>query len=130
MTKKEITVVRYSYRLVNSEWAPTVDLGNLKGFVEILHKDLNSLGITVNYIDESDKELEVKGYADLLNIIRLRSPKDHIGNLCLGHIIGQSDNCDLFEDIRRGVSRIAFAPEMIEPEGSNKVVCHNCGCGC
>lgn len=130
MTKKEITVVRYSYRLVNSEWAPTVDLGALKGFVESLHKDMNSLGITVNYIDESDKELEVKGYADLLNIIRLRSPKDHIGNLCLGHIIGQSDNCDLFEDIRRGVSRIAFAPEMIEPEGSNKVVCHNCGCGC
>ncbi|MEJ2198941.1 MAG: hypothetical protein P8X54_10300 [Desulfuromonadales bacterium] len=127
---KEITVVRYSYRLVNSEWTPTVDLGALKGFVENLHKDLNSLGITVNYIDESDKELEVKGYADLLNIIRLRSPKDHIGNLCLGHIIGQSDNCDLFEDIRRGVSRITFAPEMIEPEGSNKVVCHNCGCGC
>jgi hypothetical protein len=130
MTKKEITVVRYSYRLVNSEWAPAVDLDALKGFVESLHKDLNTLGITVNYIDESDKELEVKGYADLLNIIRLRSPKDHIGNLCLGHIIGQSDNCDLFEDIRRGVSRIAFAPEMIEPEGSNKVVCHNCGCGC
>jgi len=130
MTKKEITVVRYSYRLVNSEWVPTVDLDALKGFVESLHKDLNTHGITVNYIDESDKELEVKGYADLLNIIRLRSPKDHIGNLCLGHIIGQSDNCDLFEDIRRGVSRIAFAPEMIEPEGSNKVVCHNCGCGC
>lgn len=130
MTMKEITVVRYSYRLVNSEWAPNVDLDALKGFVESLHKDLNAFGITVNYIDESDKELEVKGYADLLNIIRLRSPKDHIGNLCLGHIIGQSDNCDLFEDIRRGVSRIAFAPEMIEPEGSNKVVCHNCGCGC
>ena len=130
MTKKEITVVRYSYRLVNFEWAPTVDMGALKGFVESLHRELNSLGITVNYIDESDKVLEVKGYADLLNIIRLRSPKDHIGNLCLGHIIGQSDHCDLFEDIRRGVSRIAFAPEMIEPEGSNKVVCHNCGCGC
>jgi uncharacterized Rmd1/YagE family protein len=130
MTKKEITVVRYSYRLVNSEWAPTADLDALEEFVESLHEDLNSLGITVSYIDVSDKELEVNGYADLLNIIRLRSPKDHIGNLCLGHIIGQSDNCDLFEDIRRGVSRIAFAPEMIEPEGSNKVVCHNCGCGC
>ena len=38
--------------------------------------------------------------------------------------------CDLFEDIRRGVSRVAFAPEMIEPEGENKAVCHNCGCGC
>lgn len=130
MTMKEITVVRYGYRLVNSDWAPTVDVDDLGGFVSSLHKDLNTLGITVNYIDEPDKELEVKGYADLLNIIRLRSPKDHIGNLCLGHIIGQSENCDLFEDIRRGVTRIAFAPEMIEPEGSNKVVCHNCGCGC
>ena len=130
MTMKEITVVRYGYRLVNSDWAPTVDVDDLGGFVSSLHNDLYSLGITVNYINEPDKELEVKGYADLLNIIRLRSPKDHIGNLCLGHIIGQSENCDLFEDIRRGVTRIAFAPEMIEPEGSNKVVCHNCGCGC
>ena len=69
-------------------------------------------------------------YGDLLTTVRLRSPRDHIGNLCLGHVIGQSANCDLFEDIRRGVSRIAFAPETIEPEGSNKVVCHNCGCGC
>ena len=42
MTKKEITVVRYSYRLVNSEWAPAVDLDALKGFVESLHKDLKS----------------------------------------------------------------------------------------
>jgi hypothetical protein len=65
-----------------------------------------------------------------MNTVRLRSPKDHIGNLCLGHVIGQSANCDLAEDIRRAVSRIAFAPEMIEPEGSNKIVCHNCGCGC
>lgn len=130
MTTKEITVVRYNYRLVNSDWAPSIDIDTVGGFVESLHNDLNSLGITVKYIDDPDTLLEVKGYADLLNIIRLRSPKDHIGNLCLGHIIGQSENCDLFEDIRRGVSRIAFAPEMIEPEGSNKVVCHNCGCGC
>lgn len=130
MTTKEITVVRYSYRLVNRDWAPAVNMDGLGEFVTSLDNDLNRLGITVSYLSELDKELEVKGYADLLNIIRLRSPKDHIGNLCLGHIIGQSENCDLFEDIRRGVTRIAFAPEMIEPEGSNKVVCHNCGCGC
>ncbi len=130
MTSKEITVVRYSYRLVNSDWAPAVDMDALGGFIRNLHNDLIPLGITVTYLDEPDQELEVKGYGDLLNIIRLRSPKDHIGNLCLGHIIGKSGNCDLFEDIRRGVSRVAFAPEMIEPEGSNKVVCHNCGCGC
>ena len=99
-------------------------------FVGSLHGEMNPLGITVTCRTEHDNILEVKGYADLLNTVRLQSPRDHIGNLCLGHIIGQSANCDLREDIRRGVSRVAFAPEMIEPEGSHKVVCHNCGCGC
>lgn len=128
--QKEITVVLYGYRLTSNEWSPEVDFDAIDGFIENLHKDLFPLGITVTYHKEVDTILEVKGYGDLLNLIRLRSPKDSIGNLCLGHIVGQSDNCDFFEDIRRGVSRIAFAPEMIEPEGSNKVVCHNCGCGC
>jgi hypothetical protein len=117
--QKEITVVLYGCHLTNNEWSPAVDFGAIDGFVEKL-----------SYREELDTLLEVNGYGDMLNLIRLRSPKDSIGNLCLGHIIGQSDNCDFFEDIRRGVSRIAFAPEMIEPEGSNKVVCHNCGCGC
>ncbi len=103
---------------------------SVEDFVANLGKDLISLDITVNYLVEDDVKLEVRGYGDLLNTIRLRSPQDHIGNLCLGHIIGQSANCDFLEDIRRGVSRVAFAPEMIEPEGDNKVVCHNCGCGC
>ena len=128
--QKEITVVLYGYRLTNLEWSPGANIDALGEFIDGLHNDLNSLGITVSYVEEPDNVLEVNGYGDLLNIIRLRSPKDHIGNLCLGHVIGQSRNCDFFEDIRRGVSRIAFAPEMIEPEGSNKVVCHNCGCGC
>lgn len=128
--QKEITVVLYGYTLTNKEWTPDVDFGAIDRFVGSLHKDLSAFGITVTYRQELDNVLEVKGYGDLLNLIRLRSPKDSIGNLCLGHIVGQSDHCDLFEDIRRGVSRIAFAPEMIEPEGSNKVVCHNCGCGC
>lgn len=128
--QKEITVVLYGYRLTNNEWSPEVDFEALDEFLKDLHSDLTPLGITVTYRKELENILEVKGYADLLNLVRLRSPQDSIGNLCLGHIIGQSDHCDLFEDIRRGVSRIAFAPEMIEPEGSNKVVCHNCGCGC
>ena len=128
--QNEITVVRYGYRLTNWEWSPGTNVEALGEFVNSLHNDLYSLGITVSYVEELDNILEVNGYGDLLNIIRLRSPKDHIGNLCLGHVVGQSNNCDLLEDIRRGVSRIAFAPEMIEPEGSNKVVCHNCGCGC
>lgn len=128
--QKEITVVLYGYQLTNPEWSPDANIAMLGEFINSLHDDLNSLGITVSYVEELDNVLEVSGYGDLLNIIRLRSPKDNIGNLCLGHVIGQSANCDFLDDIRRGVSRIAFAPEMIEPEGSNKVVCHNCGCGC
>jgi len=128
--QKEITVVLYGYKLTTNEWTPEINLESLEAFVGNLHQGLNHLGIAVSYQRDPDIILEVKGYGDLLNIVRLRSPKDHISNLCLGHIIGKSENCDFFEDIRRGVSRIAFAPEMIEPEGSNKVVCHNCGCGC
>ena len=118
MAGKEITVVRYGFRLVNEGWSPDVDVHAVEDFVTNLHGELKSLNITVNYLEERENTLEVGGYGDLLNTIRLRSPKDHIGNLCLGHIIGQSVNCDFFEDIRRGVSRVAFAPEMIEPEGS------------
>lgn len=128
--QKEITVVLYGYRLTNPEWSPDVNIESIAGLIGSLHNDLNTLDITVTYVEELDNVLDVYGYGGLLNIIRLRSPKDHIGNLCLGHVIGQSANCDFLEDIRRGISRIAFAPEMIEPEGSNKVVCHNCGCGC
>ena len=130
MVGKEITVARYAYKLVNDEWSPGVDEAAVSDFVSGLNDELKRLNITVNYTDEPENILEVRGYGDLLNTIRLRSPKDHIGNLCLGHIIGKSANCDFFEDIRRGVTRVAFAPEMIEPEGDNKIVCHNCGCGC
>jgi len=128
--QKEIAVVLYGYRLTNCDWCPSVDIETLDSFISSINLELKPIGITVTCIMEPDNVLEVNGYGDLLNTVRLRSPSDHISNLCLGHIIGQSANCDLLEDIRRGVSRVAFAPEMIEPEGSNKVVCHNCGCGC
>lgn len=130
MESKEITVARYGYRLLNKDWKPSDDPDQLEEFLIGLNGEFSRLGISVRFCDETNHILDVKGYGDLLNTIRLRSPKDSIGNLCLGHIIGQSANCNLFEDIRRGVSRVAFAPEMIEPEGENKAVCHNCGCGC
>jgi hypothetical protein len=128
--QKEIAVVLYGYRLTNRDWCFPVDIETLVDFICALDFELKPIGITVTCIKEPENILDVNGYGDLLNTVRLRSPSDHISNLCLGHIIGQSANCDLLEDIRRGVSRVAFAPEMIEPEGSNKVVCHNCGCGC
>lgn len=128
--RKQITIAYYGYRPVSKDWQPNFDEPALAAFVADLSRELASAGVDVQLVSEPERALDVKGYGDLLNTIRLRSPADHVGNLCLGHIIGQSPNCDLFEDVRRGVTRLAFAPETIEPEGSHKVVCHNCGCGC
>ncbi len=128
--KKVITVVFQGYRLVNSEWEVPAAKESSRACVESLQEEYAPLGINVVSREEPDTVHEVSGYGDFLNTVRIRSPKDSISNMCLGHVIGQSANCDLAEDIRRGVSRVAFAPEMVEPEGSNKIVCHDCGCGC
>ncbi len=128
--QKEITVVFHGYRLTNHDWEVSQPGESLQACIDSLDREYEPLGIRVSKLDEPETVHDVSGYGDFMNTVRLRSPKDHISNLCLGHVIGQSVNCDLAEDIRRAVSRIAFAPEMIEPEGSNKIVCHDCGCGC
>ena len=74
--------------------------------------------------------ITVRGYTDILNSIRLRYPPSGFVNTCLGHVVGCSVNRDIAEDLRRGINRILFAPETIEPLGSDRIVCHNCGCGC
>jgi len=127
---KEISVVLYGYRLKGRKWRPPVLKQEIASFVSSLSASYEKYGITVSFMEEFDKVLEVRGYGDLLNTVRLRTNDSTLGNPCLGHVIGQSESCDLLEDIRRGVSRIAFAPETIEPDGSSKKVCHNCGCGC
>jgi hypothetical protein len=128
--EKEITVIFHGYRLVNPGWSIPLPGESRQACIDSLRREYEPFGITVSSLEEPDTLHDVSGYGDFMNTVRLRSPKDHISNLCLGHVIGQSANCDLAEDIRRAVSRIAFAPEMVEPEGSNKIVCHNCGCGC
>lgn len=130
MQPKEISVVFYKADFVRNDWTYELDRTEINGFLDALAEELCPLGVTLRYWDESDHSIEVKGYGDLLNCVRIRSLKDSLPNVCLGHIVGQSANADLVEDIRRGVNRVAFAPEMIEPQGSAKVVCHNCGCGC
>lgn len=129
-TGKEITVVLYRREFENPDWNYPVDEVAVARFVAELSTQLETLAVHVLFVYEPEQCARVRGYGDLLNAVRLRSPQDNISNLCLGHILGPSDNRDLLEDIRRGVTRVAFAPEMIEPEGSNKIVCHNCGCGC
>jgi len=129
-TQKEIGVSLYRREFTREDWQYPLDQEALGAFLGRLATELEPFGIALVQGPEAELTIKVKGYGDLLNAVRIRSPKDGFSNLCLGHIIGASPNRDLFEDIRRGVNRVAFAPETIEPEGSNKVVCHNCGCGC
>jgi len=130
MQAKEITVVFYGRRQPRGDWQCDFEKTSVVDLLDALVEELAPFGIVLKQSWEEEMVLDVRGYGDLLNTVRLRSPLDGIGNLCLGHIIGASPNRNLLEDIRRGVNRIAFAPETVEPEGSNKVVCHNCGCGC
>lgn len=127
---KEISVVFYGYRLIGNKWQPPALPQEPKAFIKDVSKKYKRYGILVTYIEEPDNVLEVRGYSDLLNTVRLRTSDNMLGNPCLGHVIGQSQNCNLLEDIQRGISRVAFAPETIEPDGASKKVCHNCGCGC
>jgi hypothetical protein len=130
MNSKEITVVFYGRRFPRSDWRVDLDQPAMDRLLADLGQELEPLGVRLRGEKDGQVTIDVNGYGDLLNAIRIRSPRDHIVNLCLGHIIGASPNRDLLEDVRRGVNRVAFAPETIEPEGSNKIVCHNCGCGC
>jgi hypothetical protein len=130
MQAKEITVVLYGRRHSRADWSFELDERALDEMLKGLAEELAPFGMVLRREADAEMVLDVRGYNDLLNTVRLRSPQDGIGNLCLGHIIGSSPNRNLLEDIRRGINRVAFAPETIEPEGSNKIVCHNCGCGC
>ena len=130
MTQKVITVVFYSRRYPRSDWRLDLEEETLAAFFDRIVEEFAPLGIRVEYLKDETLSFDINGYGDLLNSIRIRSPRDGIGNLCLGHIIGASPNRDPLEDVRRCLSRVAFAPETIEPEGSDKIVCHNCGCGC
>lgn len=130
MGVKDLTVAFYQCRYPRSDWSFSVDRNALEKFLQQQQQELEPLGVRLHLIDDPGQTIDINGYADILNSIRIRSPQDGISNLCLGHIIGASKDCDLFVDLKRGINRVAFAPEMIEPEDENKQVCHNCGCGC
>jgi hypothetical protein len=130
MSGKEITLTFYGRRFLREDWRIDFDRASLDAWVSKLQGEYSPFQIRVQERWQEEVILEVNVYSDLLKFVRLISPQDGICNLCLGHIIGKSANCNLEEDIRRGVSRVAFAPEMVEPDGENKRVCHNCGCGC
>lgn len=130
MKEREIVVVFYRREYCDEKWQRLFDKTDLEALFSELVPELKRFDFQLSRADDPALQMKIKGYGDLLNSIRLRAPAQGIGNMCLGHVIGTSKNLDLAEDIRRGVNRVAFAPETIEPEGSDKIVCHNCGCGC
>ncbi|KIH76792.1 hypothetical protein SAMN05660860_00808 [Geoalkalibacter ferrihydriticus] len=130
MAEKTLTVAFYRRSFKHDEWRKAWDEQQLAAFFAHCTQELASLGFALRQVEDGSVTMDIKGYGDLLNSVRIRCPQQGIGNMCLGHIIGRSANLNLVEDIERGINRVAFAPETIEPEGSDKVVCHNCGCGC
>ena len=131
MTQKEITVVFYRRNYPRKDWKATeIDETAVRNLLDRAKQEMAVYGITLNDVVAEDMVMDINSYGDILNAVRLQSPADGILNLCLGHVIGASPNCNLAEDLERGISRVAFAPETIQPEDHNRKVCHNCGCGC
>ena len=126
---KEISIALYKWSFIK-DWTYDIHSSSISALVEEINADLNSAGVHVRFTGEEDVLINVKGYGDILNSIRLRSSESGVGNPCLGHIIGESADCDLLADIKRGVNRLAFAPETIVPDSEHRKTCHNCGCGC
>lgn len=130
MSGKVLTIAFYRREWSRDDWEYRFPDQELDEFLAAVAEEMGPFGVTVQVQQLDDMSIDINGYGDVLNSVRLRYPAGGHGNLCLGHVIGSSPNADLVEDLRRGVNRVVFAPETIEPEGSDKVVCHNCGCGC
>ena len=126
---KEITITLYKWNFIK-DWTYDIQSSSIQTLAEDINVDLASAGVNVRFTGEEDVHIDVKGYGDILNSIRLRSSESGVGHPCLGHIIGESADCDLLADIKRGVNRLAFAPETIMPDSEHRKTCHNCGCGC
>jgi hypothetical protein len=130
MHLKKIVIAVYNQNHVRDNWKVDLDGESFGTFVKDLRGELAGFGIEVESISSDAATVNVDSYADLLNAVRITSAVDGFVNKCVGHIMGQSQNLNLFEDIRRAVNRVAFAPETIQPDDHNRKVCHNCGCGC
>jgi len=130
MTGKDILITFYGQDHVRPDWKRDMTGSDFKMAITELADDLRKFGINLRHARNEEIVIKVNSYGDLLNAVKISSPADNIGNLCIGHIIDKSPNLDLLEDLKRAVKRVAFAPETIAPEAHNRKVCHNCGCGC
>ena len=127
---KSMRLICYAQVHKRPDWQGALTGITFDLFFAELAQELERFGIDLERLDDASHVIEINSYVDVLNSIRISSPSDGINNICVGHVIGQSPRLDPLEDIRRGVNRIAFAPETVPPDSENRKVCHNCGCGC
>ena len=130
MHSKIVTISVCRQNHLRDNWKVDLEGESFRAFVRELTLELAGFGVMIESSCNDAVTVTVNSYADLLNAVRITSPADGFINKCIGHIIGQSQNLNYFEDIRRAVNRVAFAPETVQPDESNRKVCHNCGCGC
>lgn len=128
LKKMMISVCRQNH--LRENWKVDLEGESFREFVKDITGELSGFGVEISSSYNDAITVNVNSYADLLNAVRISSPADGFTNKCIGHIIGQSQNLNLFDDIRRAVNRVAFAPETVQPDENNRKVCHNCGCGC
>ncbi|CAH2031196.1 hypothetical protein [Trichlorobacter ammonificans] len=112
------------------DWFFDFDGAEFAEAIQDLTNELMPLGIALEVRHNREVVITVNSYADLLNSVKVSSPRDNHHNQCVGHIIGKSEHLHIVEDISKAVRRIAFAPETIAPDAAFRKVCHNCGCGC
>ena len=130
MNLKKITISVCSQNHIRDNWKVNLEGDDFNDFIVALGEELAPFGVELDSLRNDVVTVNVNSYADLLNAVRITSPADGFINKCVGHIIGQSQNLKLYEDVKRAVNRVAFAPETVQPDDSNRKVCHNCGCGC
>lgn len=130
MSVKKMQITIYAQKHIRPDWSVDLSGTDFQLFLNGLEQELAGFGIALNCGRNEEVCIEINSYADLLNAVRVSSPVDGFTNKCVGHIIGKSQNLNLYEDIRRAVNRVAFAPETVPPDEHNRKVCHNCGCGC
>ena len=130
MVGKKMVVTFFRQNHVRPDWQVDMSSSVFELFFIELADDLAKFGIALAKVTDDETVIDINSYADVLNSVRISSPSDGFSSICVGHIIGKSPHLDLLEDIKRGVNRMAFAPETIAPESHNRQICHNCGCGC
>jgi hypothetical protein len=130
MAGKGMTLTILQQNHVRRDWFFDFEGFSFDLFFIEMAEDLARFGIALERGGDGETVIDINSYGDLLNAVRISSPADGFNSVCIGHVIGQSPNRDILEDIRRAVNRIAFAPETVQPEAGNLKVCHNCGCGC